>query len=77
VLYLSRKSLIEYILFFMIGIDVESKDAHFMPHDDIKPMMMLDASTDFKAGFTFSGFALRVVHFEVIQMEVVGIKFSL
>jgi hypothetical protein len=50
VLYLSRKSLIECILFFMIGIDVESKDAHFMPHDDIKPMMMLDSSTDFKAG---------------------------
>jgi hypothetical protein len=37
---------------------------------------MLDASTDFKAGFTFSGFALRVVHFEVIKMEVVGIEFS-
>jgi hypothetical protein len=34
----------------MIGIYVESKDAHFMPHDDIKPMMMLDSSTDFKAG---------------------------
>ncbi len=76
-MYLSRESLIEYILFFVIGIDVASKDVHLMTHDHIKPMIMFDASADLKARFTFSRFALRVVHFDVIKMEVVGIEFSL